>query len=198
MVKEILNFPDHWGQRAEVIGAVFFKDTPSMGSSKGVSHHNAFSHLELDFIGIHADEVLIPHIGSRADPHHSHCELKNFQRRSMENKNHKTANTVMTAKQILLLANCEQCYQCQQKIIQLDPETCHKLLRYFWVVKTDFCHGKSWENYEWKTSEEHLVSQLHKKRRSYTGSAATSATFYPKNSQTPKDCYFVTVNFLQC
>ncbi len=102
MVKEILNFPDHGGQRAEVKGAVFFKDTPRMGSSKGASHHNAFLHLKLDFIGIYANEVLIPHVWSRVDPHHSHCELKNFQRKSTKNKNHESANPVMTTKKFHL------------------------------------------------------------------------------------------------
>ena len=80
MVKNILNFPDHRGKRAEVIGAVLLKNTPRMGSSKGVAHHNAFLHLELDFIGIYANEVLIPYVWSRADPCHSYDELKNSQR----------------------------------------------------------------------------------------------------------------------
>ncbi len=81
MVKKILNFLDHWGKRAEIMGAVLLKNTPGTGSSKGVSHHNAFSHLEPDFIGIYANKVLIPHIWSRADPCYSHDELKNSQRK---------------------------------------------------------------------------------------------------------------------
>ena len=106
MVKKILNFPDHWGKRAKVIGAVLLKDTTRMGSSKGVSHHKAFLHLKPDFIGIHTDKVLILHIGSRADPCHSHDKLKNSQEkhRKQEPWIHKSSS------------NCQEIlFTCQPK-----------------------------------------------------------------------------------